>query len=393
MSHRRIPRVILLIETSRAYGRGLVEGIGRFVEERGPWSIYYEERGLHDRLPHWLKQWRGDGIIARTVRKTDLKRLQATGLPVVELYADPSLGLPSVFPDHDLVGRMAAEHLLGRGLQHLAFYCTDRAFWIKKRRTAFVRNLAERHCGCRVFAPSTPGRGKDRPQILDRQTAAWLRTLPKPCGVFCASDLHAARLSNVCRDCGIAVPEQVAILGVDNDQVMCSVSSPSLSSIDLDSRRIGYEAALLLSRLMAGQRRLRTEVRVEPLTVVTRQSTDTVAIADPEVAHAVRLIREQACRGLRVAEVAASLGLSLRVLEQRFRKALQRTPKQEILNVRMERAKMLLRETDATTQSISRQTGFASPQYFSRSFRRETGLAARAYRSEHHPSRLRLSGL
>ncbi len=122
-------------------------GIGRFVEERGPWSIYYEERGLHDRLPNWLKQWRGDGIIARTPRKTDLKRLQATGLPVVELYADPSLGLPNVFPDHDLVGQMAAEHLLGRGLQHLAFYCTDRALWVAKRRGAFVRNLAERNCG------------------------------------------------------------------------------------------------------------------------------------------------------------------------------------------------------------------------------------------------------
>jgi LacI family transcriptional regulator len=393
MSHRREPRVILLIETSRAYGRGLVEGIGRFVEEHGPWSIYYEERGLHDRLPNWLKQWRGDGIIARTVRKTDLKRLQATGLPVVELYADPSLGLPSVFPDHDLVGQMAAEHLLDRGLQHLAFYCTDRAFWVAKRREAFARNLAERNCGCSIFVPATPGRGKDRPQILDHQTAAWLRALPKPCGVLCASDLHAARLSNVCRDCGIAVPEQVAVLGVDNDQVMCSVSSPSLSSIDLDSRRIGYEAALLLSRLMAGEQRLKTEVRVEPLTVVTRQSTDTMAIADAEVAHAVRLIREQACRGLRVAEVAAVLGLSPRVLEQRFRKALRRTPKQEILHVRIEHAKMLLRETDATAGAISRQTGFASLQYFSRSFRRETGLAARAYRSARHRDRLRLSGL
>ncbi|MBN1488283.1 MAG: DNA-binding transcriptional regulator [Phycisphaerae bacterium] len=384
---------MLLIETSRAYGRGLVEGIGRFVEQRGPWSIYYDERGLHDPLPTWLKQWRGDGIIARTVRKTDLKRLRATGLPVVELYAEASVGLPSVFPDHDLVGQMAAEHLLGRGLRHLAFYCADRAFWVERRREAFVRNLAERNCGCEVFAPLTPARGKDRPRILDRQAAAWLRALPKPCGIFCASDLHAARLSNVCRDCGIAVPEQVALLGVDNDQVMCSVSSPSLSSIDLDSRRIGYEAALLLARLMAGKRRIETEVRIEPLTVVTRQSTDTVAVADPEVAHAVRLIREQACRRLRVAEVAATLGLSPRVLQQRFQKALRRTPKQEILHVRMERAKMLLRETDATAESISRQTGFASLQYFSRSFRRETGLTARAYRSEHRQSRPRSSGL
>ena len=123
-------------------------GIGRFVEERGPWSIYYEERGLHDRLPNWLKQRRGDGIIARTPLQNRFEavagdRVAGRG----ELYADPSLGLPNVFPDHDLVGQMAAEHLLGRGLQHLAFYCTDRALWVAKRRGAFVRNLAERNCG------------------------------------------------------------------------------------------------------------------------------------------------------------------------------------------------------------------------------------------------------
>ncbi len=380
LRRRRLPHVLLLIETSRAYGRGLVEGVGRYVKEHGPWSIYYEERGLNDPLPRWLKDWRGDGIITRTASKANLTRLQATGLPIVELGADPALGLPSVFPNHDRVSRMAADHFLDRGLRHLAFYCTDGLWWMDKRREAFARALAERGLGCEVFGRPRRGRECKRPQSLERETLAWLRQLPKPCGVFCASDLYASRLTHACRNGGIAVPEQVAVLGVDNDPVMCGMSFPPLSSIDPASQQIGYQAAALLDQLMAGKKPPTFAVQVDPLAAITRQSTDVLAIPDPNVAQAVRLIREHACRGLRVAQVAEAVGLSRRLFEQRFQRTLQRTAKQEILDVQIERARMLLRETDLLTAAVARKTGFASLEYFSRAFHRETGLPPREYR-------------
>jgi hypothetical protein len=250
-SVRQSPRVLLLVETSHAYGRG--------------------------------------------------------GVPIVEVCTDPPpCGTHGVFADHDRAGKLAAEHLLDRGLRHMAFYCTDRIFWAEQRGAAFVRYLEQRGCGCEVIATSSLGSANIRPRDLHQQAAAWLSSLPKPCGIFCASDLYAARLSNVCRECAIPVPEQVAILGADNDTVMCSVRSPPLSSIDLNTPRIGYEAAKLLAQLMAGEPVARTTVRVEPSGVVTRQSTDTLAIADAELARAMHLIREEAFTPLD--EVAASTG-------------------------------------------------------------------------------------
>ena len=231
---------------------------------------------------------------------------------------------------------------------------------------------------------SLPPRGndKDRPQATEHEAIAWLRRLSKPCGVFCALDLYAARLTNACRNCKIAVPEQVAVLGVDNDTVMCSVSCPPLSSIDLDSRHIGYEAAALLAQLIEGKAPPTLAVRLQPQGVVARQSTDILAIDDKDVAQAVGLIRQHACRGLRVGQLATILGLSRRVFEQRFQQVLRRTPKQAMLDVQMNRAKLLLRETDLITTAVARKAGFASVEYFSRAFHREVGMTPREYRQK-----------
>jgi len=375
---------MLLIETSRAYGRGLVEGIGRYVEEHGPWSIYFEERGLYDPLPAWLDRWQGDGIISRTVRPGDARRLLATGLPVVELFAHARPGLSLATTDQEVIARLAAEHFLDRGLRHFAFFCTDRDSWMEQRRECFVAELSRRGQSCDCFpVHGRPASARKAPRVDATEVSGWLATLPKPCGVFCASDLYAARLLDICRAEGIAVPEQIAVLGVDNDPVMCSVSFPPLSSIDLGSRRIGYEAAALLDRMMRARRKRRGQaVHVPPEQIVCRQSTDILAVGDADTARAVRYIRQHACQGLRVEQVANQVGLSRRTLQQRFLQHLQRTPKQEILRIQMERAKMLLAETDQPIEAICRQSGFASFKYFARAFRRAVGRTPRTYRKE-----------
>ena len=377
--------MLLLVETSRAYGRGLVEGIARYAEEHGPWSILYEERGLTDPLPRWLRHWRGDGIIARTVHRADTAKLVATRLPVVELYAYNEPRLPRVRPDEAEIARLAVEHFLDRGLHGFAFFSTQRAHWIDGRRRAFEEKL--RQCGhsCHNFSFTPAARPASRKphRIDDRSVIRWLRRLPKPCGVFCASDFFAARLVRTCRACGIVVPDEIAVLGVDNDAVFCGVSLPQLSSIDLGSARIGHEAAALLDRLMAGRSPPKMAVCVAPQRVIVRESTDILAIDDPDIAQAARLIREKACGQLRVAQVAAAVGLSRRTLEQRFQRVLRHTPKEEILRVRMEQAKTLLATSTAAVAQVAKQSGFKSPKYFARAFRQRIGVTPQAYRGQY----------
>jgi LacI family transcriptional regulator len=374
----RSPQVMLLIDTSSAYGRDLVEGVGRYAAEHGPWSIYHEDRGLFDPLPSWLKHWQGDGIIARSVRKSYLKRLLATGLPVVELFADFALSPPQVCPNEDSIARLAAEHLLDRGLRNIAFYASDWAWWSDTRRRAFQRALEG--CGhSHHYEELVPPRPNSE-RIEESDLIHWLETLPKPCGVFCACDVYAIQVTNACRRRDIAVPAQVAVLGVDNDPVVCSVSFPPLSSVDMNSKRVGYEAAAMLDEMMAGRTPLEKNVLVEPVQVVTRESTDIMAVEDADVAQAIRLIREHACRGLRVSDVASAVGLSRRALQQRFQRVLQRTPKQELMRMQIDRAKMLLSQTDMSIELISRRSGFTAFEYFVRAFRRETGVTPRTYR-------------
>ena len=388
MSQRlRSPQVMLLIDTSSVYGRELIEGIGRYAAEHGPWSIYHEDRGLFDPLPPLLKRWRGDGIVARSVRKADLKRLLATRLPVVELFADFALSPPQVCPSEETIGKLAADHFLERGLRNLAYFAGDWAWWIDTRRQAFAQAIQRSAHPCNYFELQPSRNSKKR--LDEGDLVRWLDSLPKPCGLFCACDVYASQVTNACRRRGIAVPAQIAVLGVDNDPVVCSVSFPPLSSIDLNSKRVGYEAAALLDRMMHGEPPPEKTITVEPSRVVTRESTDIMAVEDADVAQAIRLIREHACRGLRVKEVVDAVGLSRRVLQQRFKRILQRTPKEELMRVQVERAKMLLTETDMSVEQIAKCTGFAAFEYFVRAFRRETGITPRVYRKNSRVTGLR----
>jgi len=381
----RLPQVLLLIETSRAYGRGLAEGIIRYAEENGPWALFFEERELNDRLPRSLKDWRGQGIISRTPHRRDLDRLLARRLPLVELYTGPKPGLRGVFPDEAAVARLAVEHFLDLGLREFGFFCTFEAHWIVARREAFQESLRQRGYCCHALPPGSlrHAAGK-RPAPTDQKDVIhWIRGLPKPCGVFCAADLHAAQLLQAARACGIVVPDQLAILGVDNDPVFCGASHPRLSSIDPGASRIGYEAAAMLARMMAGKARGAQHTFIEPVGVVARESTDILAIDDADVAHAVRIIRQQACKRLRVSEVADAVGLSRRVLEQRFQRALDRSPKDEILRVRIERAKMLLAMGNMAVAMVAPKCGFSSQEYFARVFKRCIGTTPVRFRRRH----------
>jgi LacI family transcriptional regulator len=387
--NRRPRRVLLLIETSRAYGRGLLEGIAAYARQHGQWTLHFEERGLEPQPPPWLKEWRGDGIISRTTTPALAKMLQATGLPVVELLGDRRIGTARVTCDDLAMGRMALEYLLGCGLQEFAVFAYQNTWWTESHRDGFLRAAAERGCCCHVYRPAQVAE-RALPvwhEGMRRSVAAGVRRLPRPIGVSAVGDAHAVRLLDVCHEVGLAVPEQLAILSTSNDPALCELVRPTLSSLDLDSPRIGYEAAALLDRMMSGQPVGEETVYTPPSHVAVRQSTDTLMVTDADVVRAIRLIRSEACTGLGVPRLVKEIGISRSILDRRFRQHLGHTPKAEILRVRIQRAKSLLVETDMSLRAVSRQSGFASQLSFDKAFRRAAGMTPTAYRRSRRMTR------
>ncbi len=380
---KRRPQVALVVETSKAFGRGILRGITRYVRECGPWLISIDERGLADPLPPWLHGWKGDGIILRTSDRRALTQVRKSLAKLVCLGEHQPEGVPLVYLDQVAVARLAAEHLLQLRLRSFGYVGIRRRLWSRARRDAFIDRLSEAAADAEVLELQSPQGSRSSWKKDQRALEQWLTDLPKPVGVLACYDVIGLRVLDACRQLGLAVPEQVAVLSVDNDELLCDLADPPLSSVAHDLERIGYEAATLLDHLMAGEQPPTTRVAVGPLGVVRRQSSDLVAAADADMAQAFRLIREQACSGMSVDDLARAVGLSRRSLERRFQKCLQRSPHSEIIRVQIERAKQLLRETDLGLKAIAMRTGFHHASYLAVVFQQSTGLTPGEFRKPH----------
>ncbi|HTH48800.1 MAG TPA: DNA-binding transcriptional regulator [Candidatus Limnocylindria bacterium] len=382
----RPPKVTLLVETSNAYARELLHGVRAWLREHGPWSIWLAEAGRGATPPSWLRDWKGDGIIARIETPAIARAVAATKLPIVDVSAARQLpDVPWLETDDRAIARAAADHLRERGFQSFG-YCGDARFnWSRWRGEAFAAQVAEhgQSLRCAAFVERAHRRGAGPPdgEVEAVALAKWVRSLPKPVGIFAGYDIRGVQVLEACRRLGLAVPDEVAVVGVDNDELLCDLADPPLSSVIPDVRRTGYEAAALLARLMRGDK-IRGEGRLfAPLGVATRQSTDVVAVEDKNISAAVRYIREHACDGISVADVLKVAPLSRRVLETRFQKLLGRSPHAQILGVKLERVKRLLGETDLPLSAIAERTGFAHVEYLSVAFKRNVGVTASEYRA------------
>lgn len=379
MTTKKRRAVALLIETSNAYARGLLSGIVRYARELHPaWSIRLVEQGRGDPPPDWLASWKGDGIIARIETREIADAVVRTGLPVVDVSAARHVpGVPWVETDDKAIASLAIEHLLDRGFRHLAF-CGEPAFnWSNWRCEAFKNLLAARNIEPSIF-PAT-----NEPNSTDadvRKLKRWLKNLPKPVGILASYDIKAQQVLDACRELDLAVPDDVAVMGVDNDEFLCDLSFPPLTSVIPDSRGAGYEAARLLDIAMSGRQIPNIPTLVPPLGVATRRSTDVLAIEDRDIAHAARYIREHACDGISVQDVLRVVPLSRRVLEKRFREQFGRTPHQEILRVKINRAERLLTDTDLNLPQIAERTGFNHAEYLCVAFKRSTGRSPGDFR-------------
>jgi LacI family transcriptional regulator len=376
--------VALLIETSNAYARGLLHGIRAYIREHRSWSIYIGEQRRGEAAPNWLKKWHGDGIIARIESAAIADAVLASGLPAVDVSAARYVPeLLYVETDDAAIARLAAEHLLQRGFRHYG-YCGDPRFnWSNWREENFQRFVKEAGFECSIYRSAPRRRGSATWEQERADLATWIRGLPKPVGVMACYDIRGREVLDVCRQLGVGVPDEVAVIGVDNDELLCDLADPPLSSVIPDTQRTGYEAARLLDLLMAGQSELPTAHLIKPLGIVTRESTDVLATDDGDLSAAVRFIRAHATQGIKVEDVLRAVPLSRRVLESRFQKLLGRTPHEEITRVQIERVKELLTETDLSLAAIAHRTGYRHVEYMSVAFKRETGRPPSEFRAVH----------
>ena len=383
-----VRKVALLIETSNRYGRDLLYGVRDWMREGERWAIRFTEQGRRAPLPTWLKDWQGDGIIARVDSPQIAAALRRTRLPVVDVSAERfSSEFSRVSIDNGAVARLAAEHLEAKGFSDFA-YCGDRRFlWSRQRGVEFRRCLAEKGRRCVDFGEPA-GTAKPGSDAEIRAIARWLKGLPKPVGVFACYDGRALQVLEACQLLGLQVPDQVAVLGVDNDELVCELANPPLSSVQPNARRSGYEAAALLARLMGGEKKAVAPThQVQPVRVVERQSTDVVAVADVKVAAALKFIRLHACEGMDVGDVLRAVPMSRTRLEQKFKALLGHSPHRQLVQQRIARVKHLLAESKIAISEVAEQAGFDNASYLSVAFRRETGLSPLAYRAKHGAQR------
>lgn len=379
--------VALIVDPGRPYDRQIVRGVASYVQEqRLGWSLYAEEDPVA-RLPD-LKAWGGDGIIANfDDRKiaAAVARINAAVVGVGGGYGyypgDPKI--PYVRTDNHAIAHLAATHLLNLGFRRFAF-CGEppnRANgWVRERAEAFQSAIAAAGFPCETFfgryAPSR--RWRESQAALQR----WLQSLETPVGIMACNDARARHVAQACRAAGRRIPEDVAIVGVDNDDVMCELTQPGLTSIEQGARRIGYEAAALLNDMMRGKAPPNRSLTVTPVGIVTRQSTDVLAVNDPDIAEALRFIRRRACDPITVSDVLEASQMSRSTLEARFRDALGRSIHAEIRRVQVDAARRLLVTTTIPIKEVVKLVGVSSVQYFSAMMRRAAGKTPGQIRRE-----------
>ncbi len=380
---KQIRRVALLVPTATQWGRGVIEGVHNYVRKEGGLQLIVEARGEGEELM-LPSGWDGDGVIARIQSQGMARALNRAGSPVVNVSRIrlAACEIPRVSTDLAAVVGVAVDHFLNRGFKNFAYFSLLRLTYVSDHRRAFVARLKSQGISCSVYSARGGRGGKvDWSANMDG-VAEWLLSLPKPIGVFTWNPSSGRQLLQGAERAGLNVPEDVALLSGVDDDLLCELPGIPMSGIAGATQRIGHEAALLLNDLMRGKMAPKVPTLIPPLGVVTRQSTDTLAIPDRTVARAVRFIRENAGQPIQVQDIIDHVSVSRRSLERMFSRLLQRTPAQEIRRVHFERAKHLLEQTDLFEPDVAASSGYGSTEYMVYVFGKELGLTPLQYRRQ-----------
>ncbi len=377
----------VFLEVGRAAMRKVVSGVMKFAHQRGDWNVCLPESRSSSSLESMLGgKW--DGVIVGfdDPHGPELLRLSVPLVGVGGGYGwfRPSMKIPYVGTDNTAVAQLAADHLLERGFVHFA-YCgyspTPVNGCSHKREEAFCDAVVQAGHTCSVH--NVPDTASDTWERLCGDLADWLASLPRPLGLMACNDSRALQILEACRMALLRVPEDVAVVGVDNEEAICPFTDPPLTSVDQGAQQTGFEAAALLDQWMGGESVPPGKRLVTPVGIVARGSTEILAAADDDVAAALRFIREHACRGISLDDVGRATASTKATLRRRFKAVLGRTVHAEIQRVRIERAKRLLTTSDQTLRQIAKQCGFCSTQHMSTRIRQATGHTPRQYRQRY----------
>lgn len=332
-----------------------------------------------------LSGWKGDGIIISSNDINELRYAKSIDIPVLNLGGGlPSNhGIPRIMLDHYAAGRMAAEHMIDRGLSNLAFFGWKNQWYSQERCHGFQDYAAESGASCKILLRPTEEDAaltwSDRIAILTE----WLSSLPLPCGIFAVQDYRAQLLIEACHEAGLKVPSDIAVIGMDNDETICEHSIPKLSSMTRNAFLLGYEAASVLDLMMQGQSIPSKEILIAPSEIVIRESSDMMYSSDPLVSEAIKYMREHLRKSFNIIEVADHVGVSKRTLETRFSKSIKRSPHQCLTKLRVYKAQKLIKQNPKKTfETLSAECGFGTSMTFYTAFQRITGETPASFRSK-----------
>jgi LacI family transcriptional regulator len=379
----KTPHVMLFVETARQCGRGILLGVAAYCRVHGPWRLSqeppsYAYPAVRTRS-YWPQDRRVDGLIAS--RPEVPQRILGSGLPIIGIDVQrPIPRLPNIVGDAEAIAGMAAQHFLERGFTQFAYCGFEDIRWARERGACFVQQIAKAGFRVHMYRQPEPHdhvAWDQQPALL----AAWLKDLPKPTALLACNDDYGKQVTQACRLAGVQVPDEVAVLGVDDDEMVCLLCDPPMSSVALNFQRAGYEAAELLDHLMKGDVLPREQqILLRPTHVATRQSTDVLAVSDPVVACAARFIRENARAGIQVEDVVKAAGISRRTLQHRFRTVVGHSISEQIRRVRVNHIARMLVETNLTISQIATSLGYMDAQHIARYFRMVKGISPQAFR-------------
>jgi len=382
-------KIILLTDFGEEYGTSLLKGVTRYSQEHGPFAfcrmpIYYREtRGMNGILK-WAKEWKANGILGQFYNNSSLELLWNEGIAVVaQDFKERHEFVPNITGDYLKTGRMGAEYFLRKGYEHFAFYGFRNIVWSRERAQGYEQRLAKEGHDVHYFEHKRKFKSRElwfyKPSALSK----WLKSLPKPIGLMACDDNQGMHITEACRLAKIRIPEEVAVLGVDNDEMLCNLSDPPLSSIGLDTVKGGYEAARLLHTMIKTKNKQFYDIVVGPTTIVTRNSTDIYAAKDTYIGSALKYIHNNIEKNLKVEDVLKQVPLSRRSLEKRFQKVTGYPVYEYIFNLRIEKFTQKLLDTDLSIFEIAMDLGLNDGKNIARQFRQIKGCTPTEYRRKY----------
>ncbi|MEO5978132.1 MAG: DNA-binding transcriptional regulator [Chryseolinea sp.] len=381
-------KIILLSDFAEEYTKDLLRGITRYSRDHGPWTfcrtpLYYRETMGIEGIVRWATEWEADGIIGQFYNDEEVKKFTDAGIPVIaQDFRERFSNIPNITGDYKETGRMGADYFLKKGFRNFAFYGFNNIVWSRERAEGFGEKIQE--AGYTVnYYENIKTRSMDLWYYKPSDINKWLTSLPKPIALMACDDNEGHQITEAARHAGFKIPEDIAVLGVDNDEMMCDLSDPPLSSIGLDTEMAGYEAAKLLEQMIKSKSTQGRDIVVKPTQVITRHSTDIFASKDKYIVSALKYIHDNLDKNLKVDQVLKEVPLSRRSLEKRFVQTTGYPVYEYIYNQRIQKFTQKLLETDMTIFEIALDLGLNDSKNIARQFKQIKGLTPVEYRKKY----------